>query len=90
MAKNMCGKRRPVNDPYEVWVSGEWEFRVLKKYQSEDAEKKNPYARHLVAYKSTGSVDKNGHDSYLADYRRGSEMVYDGKVLNPDYTLEEW
>jgi hypothetical protein len=44
---------RKVNEPYEVWLSPEgWTWRVLKKYQSEDKESSNPYARWFCAVKS--------------------------------------
>jgi hypothetical protein len=36
MAKNECAKTRPASDPYEVWVAGDWEWRVLKKWQADD------------------------------------------------------
>lgn len=42
MAKNKCGKTRPVKDPYEIWKSFDqsWEWRVLKKYQNPENEAK--------------------------------------------------
>lgn len=51
---NACGKTRPVNDPYETWIGVplkalDWEWRILKKYQSPAAEAKNPYARWFCA-----------------------------------------
>ena len=54
MAKNLCGKRRDKDNPYEIWVipHTEWEFRVLKKYQSPENEAKNQYARWYMATKS--------------------------------------
>lgn len=36
MAKNLCAKTRAATDPYEVWVRGEWTWKVLKKYQADD------------------------------------------------------
>lgn len=44
MTKNLCGKTRPVSDPYEVWQTpnGSWTWEVLKKYQVDD---NKPYAR---------------------------------------------
>jgi hypothetical protein len=53
--KNECGKTRSVDNPYEIWTSlvlVGWEWRVLKKYQSEEAEAKNQYARWYCAVKS--------------------------------------
>jgi hypothetical protein len=68
MAKNKCGKTRKVEDPYEIWRAGDWEWRVLKKYQSEENETKNPYARWFCAVKSPytyGSFDMG--DTYIRD-----------------------
>lgn len=37
--KNLCGKTRKVNEPYEVWRNDSgWEWRVLKKWQAPDKE----------------------------------------------------
>jgi hypothetical protein len=45
--KNLCGKTRPKDNPYETWKSfdGSWTWQVLKKYQSPEKEAQNPYAR---------------------------------------------
>ncbi len=53
--KNECNKERKVDNPYQVFRSDllpNWEWRVLKKYQNEENEKKNPYARWFCAVKS--------------------------------------
>ncbi len=54
--KNLCGKRRELANPYEVWrgtgIFEGWEWRVLKKYQTPNKEKENPYARWLCAVRS--------------------------------------
>lgn len=47
--KNECAKTRPVTNPYEVWQAGDWEWRILKKYQVDD---NKPYARAFCAVKS--------------------------------------
>ena len=68
MAKNNCGKSRDVSNPYEIWRAGDWEWRVLKKYQSPDKEKENKYARWLCAVKSPYTV--GGYDigdTYVSD-----------------------
>ena len=54
MAKNLCGKMRKIDNPYETWTLAHagWTWQVLKKYQTPENEKKNPYARWLVAAKS--------------------------------------
>jgi len=67
--KNLCGKTRKVEDPYEIWEgSNGFEYRVLKKYQSEEKEKANPYARWFLATKSPytyGSFELG--DGYVKD-----------------------
>jgi len=66
--KNTCAKSRPVTNPYEIWVEGGWEWRVLKKYQAPHKEKENPYARWFCAVKSPytfGSYDMG--DVYCRD-----------------------
>lgn len=49
---NPCGKARKVEEPYEIWRAGDWEWRVLKKYQGPSNEARNPYARWFCAVKS--------------------------------------
>lgn len=70
MGKNECAKTRPVENPYEIWMTpdGQWEWRVLKKYQTPENEAKNPYARWYVAVKSPmtyGSYEYG--DTYIQD-----------------------
>ena len=52
MAKNLCGKTRPIDNPYEIWRAGDWEWLVLKKWQNPKNEKLNEYARWFCAVKS--------------------------------------
>ena len=49
MMKNECGKTREQNNPYEIWVAGDWEWRVLKKWQVNDDK---PRARWFCAVSS--------------------------------------
>jgi hypothetical protein len=49
MAKNLCGKSRPTEEPYEIWQLGDWEWRVLKKWQANDEQE---FARWFCAVKS--------------------------------------
>jgi len=66
--KNECGKTRGRDNPYEIWVCGEWEWRVLKKYQSPDNEAKNPYAKWFCAVKSPMTYGSfNLGDVYIKD-----------------------
>ena len=78
MAKNLCGKRRDVDNPYEVWIipGTEWEFRVLKKYQNEENEAQNRWARWYLATKSPytyGSFELG--DGYAADVKGSAVKV---------------
>jgi len=80
MGKNLCGKSRKVSNPYEIWIGERqfvnWEWRVLKKYQSPDNEAKNPYARWFCAVSSPfthGSFEYG--DTYLKDITPYARMV---------------
>lgn len=78
--KNLCGKTRKVEQPYEVWKSsdGTWEWRVLKKYQTPSKEKTNQYARWFCAVKSPftfGSWEYG--DTYISDVRRNAQRSSD-------------
>ena len=73
---NLCGKTRKVEEPYEIWKAGDWEWRVLKKYQSPENEKKNSYARWFCAVKSPftyGSYEYG--DVYVHDITSQAKKV---------------
>ena len=59
MSKNLCGKTVSVDKPYETYKNemAGFEWRVLKKYQNEENEAKNPYARWYCAVKSPYTYD---------------------------------
>jgi hypothetical protein len=69
--KNTMGKTRKVDNPYEIYRSDylpNWEWRVLKKYQSPEKEKENPYARWFCAVKSPMTYgDWEYGDTYVKD-----------------------
>ena len=71
MSKNECNKTRDIDNPYEVWRGpANFEWRVLKKYQSPENEAKNEYARWFCAVKSDmtyGSFELG--DTYVADIK---------------------
>ena len=77
MTKNMCGKTRKTDDPYEVWTGANgYEGRVLKKYQSPAREAENPYARWFCAVKSNftyGSFELG--DVYVSEIKAHGEKV---------------
>ena len=79
--KNECGKMRDKDDPYEIYILGGWEWRVLKKYQTPENEAKNEYARWMCAVRSPhtfGSFDFG--DTYISDIKGcGARKVEDVK-----------
>lgn len=68
MSKNLHGKTRDLENPYHVIVQGGWEWRILKRYQTPENEKKNPYAVWFCAVRSpmTGGGWDMG-DTYIRD-----------------------
>ena len=50
--KNPCGRTRPADNPYEIWASGGWTWKVLKKYQTPVKEAVNVHARWLCSVSS--------------------------------------
>lgn len=86
--KNLCAKTRKVNEPYEVWRNDRdgWEWRVLKKWQADDKETGNPYARWFCAVKSSmthGTYDMG--DVYVAEIKSMARKVNTDVVI-----LEKW
>lgn len=85
MSKNLCAKRRPTNRPYEVWkgmfrMEG-WAWHVLKKYQTPEKEKNNPYARWFCLVISPIVPDGEMGDVYVKDITSCATKVkedYDG------------
>ena len=80
--KNNCLKERKVDNPYEIWKYGDWEWRVLKKWQADDNE---PYARWLCAVKSSftfGSWEYG--DTYVQDIKGIEEKVFQDEEIYND------
>ena len=71
MSKNLCGKTRPVDNPYEIWKgSNGFEWRVLKKYQKPELEAKNSHARWFCAVKSNMTYGEFEYgDTYVSDIK---------------------
>ena len=66
--KNECGKTRPKDNPYEIWRNGSgWEWRILKRYQSPDKEKANPFARVFCFVTSPFCESGEYGDTYIKD-----------------------
>lgn len=66
--KNLCAKRRPVENPYEIWmdprINGPWTWRVLKKYQADD---NKPFARWLCHVTTPYVPQGEQGDCYVRD-----------------------
>ncbi len=80
--KNLCGKSRPIDQPYEVWKShnGAWVWKVLKKWQADD---NKPFARWFCAVSSpfTQSTMDMG-DVYVMDIKQAAQLVeVNGKTV---------
>ena len=74
--KNLCGKTVTKENAYEVWSNGSWTWYVLKKWQSEDKEKTNPYARWfcLVVTPMTGESGDMG-DVYVREIKQQAVRI---------------
>lgn len=74
MAKNLCKKMRPVNDPYEIWKSrdGSWTWHVLSKSHADDGRihSKNPYVRWFCNVVTPFVPQGEMGDVYASDIKR--------------------
>ena len=77
MPKNMCGKTRKIDEPYEIWRGPNgFEWQVLKKYQTPENEAKNPYARWFCAVKSNFTYDSFEYgDVYVSEIKEYGTKV---------------
>lgn len=85
-SKNECNMVRNVKLPYAIFISGDWEWRVLKRYQSMEKEADNPNALWLCAVKSpyTGDEWEYG-DTYVHDIPGAiSGMDFDSETAGTD------
>lgn len=69
MAKNECAKTVTRENAYEVWQAGTWTWFVKKKYQSPEAEAKNPYARWFCDVVTPMCPDGELGDVYLSEIK---------------------
>ena len=51
-SRNAEARTREVEIPYAIFKMGEWEWRVLKRYQTRENEAKNKYAIWFCAVRS--------------------------------------
>jgi len=80
--KNLCGKTRPISNPYEIWHGyagdlGTITYLVLKKYQTPEKENGNPYSRWFVAAKSDATYGTfEMGDNYVAEIKAIARRVW--------------
>ena len=78
MSKNLCGKSRKKENPYEIWQASGWEWRILKKYQNPENEAKNAYARSFCAVASPFNYGVHSlGDVYVREIKGSATKVYD-------------
>ena len=75
-AKNECAKMRDKNNPYEVWQSGDgdWTWNVLKKWQTPDKEKGNPFARWFCSVVTPMCPHGELGDVYVSEIKRSGAV----------------
>lgn len=64
--KNLCGKMREKDNPYETWTNGEWTWKVLKKWQADD---NKPFARWFCFVTSPFCPDGEMGDTYVSEIK---------------------
>jgi len=71
--KNTMAKTRPLDNPYEIWQVGDWEWRVLKKWQADDNKQ---YARWYCAVKSPYTYGEYEYgDTYASEVKEMARRV---------------
>ena len=72
--KNLCGKTRPVSNPYEVWQSldGSWIWNVLKKWQADD---NKPYGRWFCNVVTPIVPHGELGDVYVCDIKKYARRI---------------
>jgi hypothetical protein len=88
MAKNPCGKMVDREHAYEVWQNdkpisvggdifgtGTWTWYILKKYQNEENESKNQYARWMCDVVTPICPDGEIGDVYVSDIKPFAKRI---------------
>ena len=73
--KNLCGKTRDKNQPYEIWTSfdGTWVWRVLKKWQADD---NKLYARWFCFVTSPFCPEGELGDVYVSEIKQNAIRTF--------------
>jgi hypothetical protein len=88
MAKNLCGKTRSVDNPYEVWKSRDgWTWNVLKKWQVHDDA---PYARWFCFVTSPFCPDGEYGDVYVKEITDNAEIFAVEGVVAVHHALSSY
>jgi len=76
--KNLCGKMRTKDNPYEVWQSldGSWTWKVLKKYQTPDKEMSNSFARWFCYVTSPFCPFGEMGDTYINEIKSQAVKIF--------------
>lgn len=81
--KNLEGKTRPVSNPYQTISAGDWTWKVLKHYQSREAELKNLYAMVFCSVTSPFCPQGEMGDVYIKDIPNLTSMLKQSLVAKP-------
>lgn len=70
--KNECNKMRERDNAYEVWATpdGQWEWRVLKKWQADDNKE---YSRWFCEVKSPFATELG--DVYVSEIKKNAVKI---------------
>lgn len=75
MSKNLCNKTVTRDNAYEVWKAGDWTWYVLRKYQTPEKEKLNPYARWFCDVVTPICPDGEMGDTYVDDIKNHATRI---------------
>ena len=83
--KNLCGKTRTKDNPYEVWKSldGSWTWNVLKKWQVADDK---PFARWFCFVTSPFCPEGEFGDTYVSEIKSQAIKVSSDSPANKPKT----
>ena len=75
MNKNLCAKTVKPENAYEIWQTGDWVWYVLKKYQTPEKEKDNPFARWFCLVKTPIVPNGEYGDVYVNDIKENAIQI---------------
>ena len=75
MNKNLCAKTVKPENAYEIWQAGDWVWYILKKYQTPEKEKDNPFARWFCLVKTPIVPNGEYGDVYVNDIKENAIQI---------------